>query len=82
MWCTHWVLVEIAKVSFVRRRGNFSCKIIIFEYFSIYQVSFGNPKYFNKVVDCLIKALNEYTLDNRGDIGAWVREAAMNGIIN
>lgn len=23
--------------------------------------------------------MDEYTLDNRGDIGAWVREAAMNG---
>lgn len=44
------------------------------------KISFGNPKYFNKVIDCFIKALDEYTLDNRGDIGAWVREAAMNAI--
>ncbi|XP_054742594.1 tubulin-specific chaperone D [Anastrepha obliqua] len=43
-------------------------------------VSFGNPQYFNKVVNCLLKALDEYTLDNRGDIGAWVREAAMNAL--
>lgn len=46
-----------------------------------YIVSFGNPEYFNKVVDCFLKALDEYTLDNRGDIGAWVREAAMTGIL-
>lgn len=30
------------------------------------------------IFDCLLKALEEYTIDNRGDIGAWVREAAMN----
>lgn len=30
-----------------------------------------------KVFDCLLKALEEYTIDNRGDIGAWVREASM-----
>lgn len=29
------------------------------------------------VFDCLLKALDEYTIDNRGDIGAWVREASM-----
>ncbi|XP_036329001.1 tubulin-specific chaperone D-like [Rhagoletis pomonella] len=44
------------------------------------EVSFGNPKYFNKVVDCFLQSLDEYTLDNRGDIGAWVREAAMNAL--
>lgn len=32
-----------------------------------------------KILNCLLESLNEYTLDNRGDIGAWVREAAMNG---
>lgn len=31
-----------------------------------------------KVFECLLKALEEYTIDNRGDIGAWVREASMN----
>lgn len=30
-----------------------------------------------KIFDCLLKALDEYTIDNRGDIGAWVREASM-----
>lgn len=30
-----------------------------------------------KVFSCLLKALEEYTIDNRGDIGAWVREASM-----
>lgn len=29
---------------------------------------------------CFLKALQEYTIDNRGDIGAWVREAAMNAL--
>lgn len=30
-----------------------------------------------KIFVCLLKALDEYTIDNRGDIGAWVREASM-----
>ncbi|KAH8289902.1 hypothetical protein KR018_000977 [Drosophila ironensis] len=42
--------------------------------------SFSDPENFNKVLNCLLKALEEYTLDNRGDIGAWVREAAMNAL--
>lgn len=42
--------------------------------------SFSERGNFNKVVDCLLKALDEYTLDNRGDIGAWVREAAMSSL--
>ncbi|EDX03409.1 tubulin-specific chaperone D [Drosophila simulans] len=42
--------------------------------------SFAEPKNFNKVIECLLKALQEYTLDNRGDIGAWVREAAMSSL--
>lgn len=42
-------------------------------------VSLSNAKYFNKIINCYLKAMDEYTLDNRGDIGAWVREAAMNG---
>lgn len=29
---------------------------------------------------CFLKGLEEYTSDNRGDIGAWVREAAMKGL--
>ncbi|KAI8125318.1 Tubulin-specific chaperone D [Lucilia cuprina] len=44
------------------------------------RASFANPKYFTKIIDCYLKAMDEYTLDNRGDIGAWVREAAMNAI--
>lgn len=31
------------------------------------------------VFGCLLRALQEYTLNDRGDIGAWVREAAMIG---
>ncbi|XP_015120199.1 tubulin-specific chaperone D [Diachasma alloeum] len=29
---------------------------------------------------CYLLALKEYTIDSRGDIGAWVREAAMSGL--
>ena len=30
-------------------------------------------------MDCFAKSLDDYTTDRRGDIGAWVREAAMSG---
>ncbi|XP_008554133.1 tubulin-specific chaperone D [Microplitis demolitor] len=33
-----------------------------------------------KLYDCYLLALKEYTIDSRGDIGAWVREAAMSGL--
>ncbi|XP_075153533.1 tubulin folding cofactor D [Haematobia irritans] len=45
-------------------------------------VSFGNMKYLTRVIDCYLNALDEYTMDNRGDIGAWVREAAMSAIFD
>lgn len=30
--------------------------------------------------ECYLNCLEDYTLDRRGDIGAWVREAAMTGL--
>lgn len=35
------------------------------------------PHSLRRIFECLLKALDEYTTDNRGDIGAWVREASM-----
>ena len=32
------------------------------------------------IYECFLKALEDYTHDRRGDIGAWVREAAMSGL--
>ncbi|EPS73351.1 hypothetical protein M569_01400, partial [Genlisea aurea] len=32
------------------------------------------------VMYSLFKALDDYSTDNRGDVGSWVREAAMNGL--
>lgn len=34
----------------------------------------------NKVMPSLFKALDDYSVDNRGDVGSWVREAAMYGL--
>lgn len=34
----------------------------------------------NEVVQTLFKALDDYSVDNRGDVGSWVREAAMDGL--
>lgn len=34
----------------------------------------------DKVMDTLFKALNDYAVDNRGDVGSWVREAAMDAL--
>jgi tubulin-specific chaperone D len=41
---------------------------------------FGNKNHLTDISSCLLNALKEYTLDNRGDIGAWVRETAMNAL--
>ena len=45
-------------------------------------LSFDNldPGTLRKIFDCFLKALDEYTVDNRGDIGAWVRESSMNAL--
>ncbi|KAJ4829972.1 hypothetical protein Tsubulata_925447 [Turnera subulata] len=34
----------------------------------------------NEVMACLFKALDDYSVDNRGDVGSWVREAAIEGL--
>lgn len=34
----------------------------------------------HKIFECFLNGLKEYTLDNRGDIGAWMREASMTGL--
>ncbi|EOA23407.1 hypothetical protein CARUB_v10016587mg [Capsella rubella] len=33
-----------------------------------------------EVMDTLLKALDDYSVDNRGDVGSWVREAAVHGL--
>ncbi|KAL2324032.1 hypothetical protein Fmac_023090 [Flemingia macrophylla] len=34
----------------------------------------------NEVMKSLFKALDDYSVDNRGDVGSWVREAALDGL--
>ncbi|XP_073436059.1 tubulin-specific chaperone D [Dendrobates tinctorius] len=34
------------------------------------------------VYDTLLNCMNDYTTDSRGDVGAWVREAAMAGLLD
>jgi hypothetical protein len=34
-----------------------------------------------RVVPCLLAALGDYTTDNRGDVGSWVRGAAMEALV-
>ncbi|XP_062091606.1 tubulin-folding cofactor D [Humulus lupulus] len=34
----------------------------------------------NEVMTSLLKALDDYSVDNRGDVGSWVREASMDGL--
>jgi len=36
--------------------------------------------HYEHIYECFLEGLAEYTLDSRGDIGAWVREAAMTGL--
>ena len=33
-----------------------------------------------QVMDVLLKALDDYAIDNRGDVGSWVREAVMDAL--
>lgn len=33
-----------------------------------------------QVMECLFRALDDYSVDNRGDVGSWVREAAIEGL--
>lgn len=35
----------------------------------------------NEVMVSLFKALDDYSVDNRGDVGSWVREVAMEGLV-
>ncbi|KAJ8318891.1 hypothetical protein KUTeg_003982 [Tegillarca granosa] len=34
-----------------------------------------------ELYDCFFVAMKDYTLDSRGDVGAWVREASMSGLL-
>ncbi|XP_074350535.1 tubulin-folding cofactor D isoform X2 [Apium graveolens] len=34
----------------------------------------------NEVMQSLLGALEDYSVDNRGDVGSWIREAAMHGL--
>lgn len=42
----------------------------------------GIDKYYDEIVDTFLDCLSEYTVDMRGDIGAWVREATMTGLLS
>lgn len=39
----------------------------------------GLERYVGEMRTALLECLSEYTVDMRGDIGAWVREASMTG---
>uniref|UniRef100_A0A182WYJ1 Tubulin-specific chaperone D n=1 Tax=Anopheles quadriannulatus TaxID=34691 RepID=A0A182WYJ1_ANOQN len=48
-------------------------------------VGFAHSAQFNDILcgpvyGCYLRALEEYALDNRGDIGSWVREASLNAL--
>lgn len=43
-------------------------------------VTEGVRKCVAEAFECFLRGLDEYTSDNRGDIGAWVREASMKGL--
>ncbi|XP_053604149.1 tubulin-specific chaperone D isoform X2 [Plodia interpunctella] len=42
----------------------------------------GVENYVGEIVEALLACLSEYTIDMRGDIGAWVREASMTGLLS
>ncbi|XP_073943148.1 tubulin folding cofactor D [Choristoneura fumiferana] len=42
----------------------------------------GVEKFVPEIIEALLHCLSEYTIDMRGDIGAWVREASMTGLLS
>ncbi|KAI5644464.1 tubulin-specific chaperone D [Phthorimaea operculella] len=42
----------------------------------------GVEDYVGEIRQALLECLSEYTVDMRGDIGAWVREASMSGLLS
>lgn len=46
----------------------------------IHCISELSQEHVDNIFTCFLNALTEYTQDNRGDVGAWVREASMVGL--
>lgn len=59
------------------------CNVILtvgYDEMRLIEFNFEKEACMDTVFRCFLEALNEYTIDNRGDIGAWVREASMNAL--
>ncbi|KAJ6508836.1 TBCD protein [Mycena sanguinolenta] len=39
-----------------------------------------SPQTFNALLDALLKGLQDYTIDERGDVGSWIRIACLRGL--
>jgi hypothetical protein len=53
----------------------------IFHLDKLYLLAFtGLAEYLQDIYGCLLEGLTEYTMDSRGDVGSWVREAAVTGL--
>ena len=35
---------------------------------------------YGSIIPCLLETIDDYTIDNRGDIGSWVRHESMEAI--
>ncbi|KAK4882052.1 hypothetical protein RN001_005371 [Aquatica leii] len=62
------------------RRDSIKALSSILVTMKFYFESDFTEKFINTIYDSLLNGLTEYTQDNRGDIGAWVREASMTAL--
>lgn len=76
-------LIECTKVSDVTQKWAESRRDAVIGLTEVCQtqgIVNGVEKYVGEIVEALLDCLSEYTIDMRGDIGAWVREASMTGM--
>ncbi|XP_046614591.1 tubulin-specific chaperone D [Neodiprion virginianus] len=75
--CTH--ITEHTSKWAESRKEAFHSLTMVCQTLGIKELNVWKP-YMQELYDCYLLALGEYTMDSRGDIGAWVREAAMAGL--
>jgi hypothetical protein len=56
------------------------CRTLSLSMASQKQCEFLRDFLYGSILPCLLESINDYTIDNRGDIGSWVRQESMEAI--